>query len=481
MLVALVAPPNSATEHELAHLCDMQRFASLDELVADLDAFDGVVVSRCAARSVLTLRGLRFAAPCLPLVVVADAVRTLAGEDAVEVAIPGHVADAVRGFAPAELGDDADDFVTTTPTFVDLTPPTTNVFGVVAPPPDTPVLQPDLMPSPEPAVLGEVDDWLVDDPPDTPAGGEAEPRAPVPVPQQPPPVLLRPPVAATGPLVVMVYSSKGGVGKTTVSTNLAGILAGAGKNVVILDLDIEDSNVGSRLGIHRPTVMPLFTDPSATLNAQTVGQFLAYAPADRIYAAVVPQIGRGERSDHIITPHAYRERVFAPCEKLFDAIILDTPANPHAPLVAQFALDVAGVLLIVVDGERATIIGAHGQINEFTTLRHFPIENIGLVVNMDVSKRGGLSESEIRDNLFDLPILAKLRDDRASAVSAANRGSLLVSQVSELGQLAREQFAALAKTLCPEIEIDTSSVEGRKVNTTKRSGLFAAVRGVFGR
>ena len=79
------------------------------------------------------------------------------------------------------------------------------------------------------------------------------------------------PAAAMAPIVA-VLGPKGGVGKTTVSTNLATVLAATGKRVLLVDLDLQFGDVGLVLGVEpERTIYDLVTAEGEPRRRQAAG------------------------------------------------------------------------------------------------------------------------------------------------------------------------------------------------------------------
>jgi len=147
--------------------------------------------------------------------------------------------------------------------------------------------------------------------------------------------------------VVMVFSAKGGCGKTTIATNLASYMASTGARVLLADLDLEFGDVAITLQLRPSASLADLVAMSGHLDAQGLASVVTRhesgldavcAPskpgeADRIPGATVSEMLRVARRSYdyvfIDTPPAFSEHVLSAldlCDILVLLATLDIPA-----------------------------------------------------------------------------------------------------------------------------------------------------------
>ncbi len=162
--------------------------------------------------------------------------------------------------------------------------------------------------------------------------------------------------------VITVFSAKGGVGKTTFSTNLGAYLASVGKKTLIVDLDLAFGDVGISLQLLPRRTLTDVTQMAGHLDAQGLASTVTHhgsglhalcAPAepgeaDRIPAAAITELLKVARREYdfviIDTPPAFTEHVlsaFDVSDKLVLIATLDIPAIKNLRLTLD-TLDLLG-------------------------------------------------------------------------------------------------------------------------------------------
>src|SRR6476646_5799419 len=174
---------------------------------------------------------------------------------------------------------------------------------------------------------------------------------------------------------------KGGVGKTTVSVNLALALAAGGARVGLFDADIYGPNVPLMLGVRRTTP----ANPMATLAVARAGDAPpSITPLDR-FGIKVMSIGLivGE-SDTVMPDSHFAGRIVT--QTLRDVrwgqlnyLLIDLPpgtGEPQQSLVQQIALDGA---VIVTTPQDLSLLAASRSLGLF---RQAGVRLLGLIENM---------------------------------------------------------------------------------------------------
>jgi chromosome partitioning protein len=194
--------------------------------------------------------------------------------------------------------------------------------------------------------------------------------------------------------VIVVANPKGGVGKTTLSTNLAGYLASRGRAVMLGDVDRQQSS-RTWLGL-RPAGLPKIMSWDATDGE-----------------VVRPPKG---------TTH----------------IVLDTPASLHGKRLDE-VMKLADKVLIPLQPSIFDIHATHEFVNEL--LAHRRSAKVQLAVVGMRTREGTISTDQLRNFLqgVDVPLLGFLRDTQ-NYVHLAAHGLTLWDVASTRFQGDREQW-----------------------------------------
>src|SRR3569832_752092 len=153
--------------------------------------------------------------------------------------------------------------------------------------------------------------------------------------------------------VIAVTGGKGGVGKTSVSVNLASGLANAGRRVVLLDGDLGLANVDVLLGLSPRYTLAHVLNGERTLDEimVTAKQGFSIEPAAS-GAANLAGMGANE--------HLGLVQAFSSIATRLDVLIIDTAAG-IAPCELQLSQAAPHVLAVLTD-EPASITDAYSLI-----------------------------------------------------------------------------------------------------------------------
>jgi pilus assembly protein CpaE len=211
--------------------------------------------------------------------------------------------------------------------------------------------------------------------------------------------------------VVTVFSSKGGCGKTFLSTNLAVALGRNGAEVALVDLDLHFGDVAIMLHLF-PSHTIYDATQSPELDALTVKSFLTHHDSG-IWTLVAPT---EPTVADTISPSTITN-ILKLLRSAFDYVVIDTPPAFSEPVLGAFDESDALVMLATLDVPSIKNLKLTLQTME---LLHFPKSRIRVVVNRADSKVG-LRLPDV-EKLLSAPVDATIPSSRSVPLSV-NKGS----------------------------------------------------------
>jgi len=144
--------------------------------------------------------------------------------------------------------------------------------------------------------------------------------------------------------VVTVFSAKGGVGKTTIATNLGVYLASTGSRVLLVDLDLAFGDVAISLQLTPSTSASDLIAMAGQLDAQGLASAVTRHDSglDTLCAPDTP-------ADADQIPPATTAQLLRVAQSIYDFVIVDTPPTFTEHVLAAFDITDVSILIATMD------------------------------------------------------------------------------------------------------------------------------------
>lgn len=169
--------------------------------------------------------------------------------------------------------------------------------------------------------------------------------------------------------IITVFSTKGGVGKSVVSTNLAVALATLGKQVAIMDLDLQFGDVGIMLGLEPTRTIIGAVRSGERLDADMLSGFMLDHPSG-LKALLAPT----QPEDAELVTASRIDRILGLLSSQYEYVVIDTPPSldeavltaleRSTQVIAITMMDVASIKNSRISLQKLRQLGYNGSLVE---------------------------------------------------------------------------------------------------------------------
>ncbi len=285
--------------------------------------------------------------------------------------------------------------------------------------------------------------------------------------------------------LLVVGSGKGGVGKSTVSVNLAVALAKQGARVGLLDGDAYGPSIPMMLGVRKRGESSGWAASLPLAQRGKIASEQKVVPLVR-YGVKIMSVGFFIGEEQAVAPMPdvlgmlIRQLLFVVDWGTLDYLLIDLPpgtGEPQATLCRELQLD--GAILVTTPQDIARIDTAKA-VGLFRMV-HVPV--LGLVQNMDgficphCGERADIfpHSTEDRTLLDSLPLLGRIPLDPATAASGDKGQPVVVTEPASSTSVAFLAMAAkvtdrVAKERMPTLELDVPDVPSTENEANSAKG-----------
>lgn len=246
---------------------------------------------------------------------------------------------------------------------------------------------------------------------------------------------------------VVVAQAKGGVGKTSVTANLAGQWAASGKRVLVCDFDPQ-GNLALDLG-YEPTdgqallgallsggEVPVIRDVRPNLDVIASGPNLGVYPR-ALAAEINPIAVMAERFELLLRAAGD-----------YDLVLIDTA--PGDGTIGAAAMAIASHVLAPAKSDDASVLGTVQLAERFSAVRSLnPTLQLAGVVLFDIGSTATRIERSIREQVdatlagSSRVLMSRIRTADAAAVYGRRHGKLAYELAAAAADAERDRFKAL--------------------------------------
>lgn len=224
--------------------------------------------------------------------------------------------------------------------------------------------------------------------------------------------------------VIVVTSGKGGVGKTTTTSNIGAALASLGKKVILIDTDIGLRNLDLVMGLENRVVFNLVDVVEGNCKLKS-----AVIKDKRFPGLSLLPAAQTKDKDAV-----NEEQMKKLCEELkesYDYILLDCPAG----IEQGFRNAVAGAdrAIVVTTPEVSAVRDADkiiGMLNAYGITDHKLLVNR---VRVDMVKRGDMINLEDMIDILGIKLIGVVPDDEEIIVSTNKGEPAILNSKSQAG------------------------------------------------
>lgn len=242
--------------------------------------------------------------------------------------------------------------------------------------------------------------------------------------------------------LVTVFSTKGGVGKTTIATNLAMAMVAPERRVCIVDLDVHGGDVAVMLKLFPTSTLADVGELRGSIAPDGVGTLVTEHPSG--LGVLAAPLGADARE-----PLNAEEvgKVLACLKTMYDVIVVDTSGSFDD--YALRALDVTDLLVLVATLDIPALKNLKVAVGTLDLLNQSR-DAWRLVLNR-ADKKVGLSVGEFQETI-GIDVAATLPTSR-EVLTSVNRGEALVAAQPrhEVSRTLRGLADSVVATLCAPV------------------------------